>query len=371
MTTPLLTAVPAYVSRPVSWRHLGWVAWRRYRTALLGTAALLLLAALYLVVSGLGIRAGYAAVESCLPKGSADCRFAYQNFHNTYAQPGPFGAVLLFVPGIVGAFAGAPLLARELETGTFRYVWTQGVGRTRWLLGMLVPGALGVAAATAALGALVAWQQQPLIDSGIQQTLHASTFPLTGIAAAGWGLAAYSVGALAGLLIRRAIAAVAATLAVWTGFQFLAADFRPNYQTPIATSRLQLAASDLPITQWWTHHGTSSVRRSSARSCDPSECSPATVEATTRSAPAAAPPTHAIPAAARIRAVDELPAGQSLLDLPEHRVRLAAPRLTAPPRNDHLARAPAPRMIALSSRPDQLCRAERPPGAAGATPLEQ
>ncbi len=42
---------------------------------------------------------------------------------------------------------------------------------------MLVPGALGVAVATAALGALVAWEQQPLVDSGIQQTLHASPFP--------------------------------------------------------------------------------------------------------------------------------------------------------------------------------------------------
>ena len=30
-------------------------------------------------------------------------------------------------------FWGAPLLAREFETGTFRLAWTQSVTRTRWL----------------------------------------------------------------------------------------------------------------------------------------------------------------------------------------------------------------------------------------------
>jgi hypothetical protein len=34
-------------------------------------------------------------------------------------------------PALIGAFAGAPVLARELETGTFRYTWTQGFGGWR------------------------------------------------------------------------------------------------------------------------------------------------------------------------------------------------------------------------------------------------
>ncbi len=28
------------------------------------------------------------------------------------------------IPVLIGAFAGAPVLARELETGTYRYAWT-------------------------------------------------------------------------------------------------------------------------------------------------------------------------------------------------------------------------------------------------------
>ena len=41
--------------------------------------------------------------------------------------------LLLVVPAIIGIFWGAPLVARELETGTYRLAWTQSVTRTRWL----------------------------------------------------------------------------------------------------------------------------------------------------------------------------------------------------------------------------------------------
>ena len=36
------------------------------------------------------------------------------------------------------AHGNAAVLARELETGTFRYAWTQGFGRRRWALAKLV-----------------------------------------------------------------------------------------------------------------------------------------------------------------------------------------------------------------------------------------
>jgi len=51
------------------------------------------------------------------------------------------GLVVLVVPALIGVFWGAPLIARELETGTFRLAWTQSVTRTRWLavkLGVVV-----------------------------------------------------------------------------------------------------------------------------------------------------------------------------------------------------------------------------------------
>src|ERR1035437_8616701 len=44
------------------------------------------------------------------------------------------GFLVIVIPGIIGVFWGAPLVARELEAGTFRLAWTQSVTRTRWLV---------------------------------------------------------------------------------------------------------------------------------------------------------------------------------------------------------------------------------------------
>lgn len=39
--------------------------------------------------------------------------------------------VVLAVPAVIGMFWGAPLISRELETGTHYLAWNQGVTRTR------------------------------------------------------------------------------------------------------------------------------------------------------------------------------------------------------------------------------------------------
>ncbi|GAA5082977.1 hypothetical protein HNP84_010058 [Thermocatellispora tengchongensis] len=62
-----------------------------------------------------------------------------------------------FLAGAVCLVWGAPLIAREFETGTYRLAWTQSVTRGRWLAAVLAVAALGALAATAALAALLAW----------------------------------------------------------------------------------------------------------------------------------------------------------------------------------------------------------------------
>lgn len=255
MTTSVLAPVSTSAQRPVPWRRLLWVAWLRYRTSLAATAALLSVVAVAVLIQGDRMRTAYAALQACTPRSAAQCRFAFMTFHDTYGDAGFAGAIFVWVPALIGAFAGAPLLARELETGTFRFAWTQGVGRMRWLIALLVPGALGVAAVNAAFGALITWFKQPLVDSGIQQRLHGSVFPSTGVAVAGWGLVAFALGVLVGLVVRRVVPALAVTLALWTGLAFLASNLRAHYEAPLATNSLQLATTDLPIEQWWSHGG--------------------------------------------------------------------------------------------------------------------
>jgi hypothetical protein len=255
MTTTALTAAPTAAARPVSWRRLLWVAWVRYRPAVVATTALTALTAAYLLMQGQTMRAAYAAATACTPASSPACRYAVMSFRNTYGDVGLAGTMFVWLPALIGAFAGAPLLARELETGTFRFAWTQGVGRVRWLIALLVPGALGVAAVSAALGRLVTWSKQPLVDAGMLSRLHGSVFPSSGVAVIGWGLVAYALGALIGLLVRRVVPALVLTFATWTGLALLAAGRRGHYLTPLVTGSQQVPGSDLSIEQWWSHGG--------------------------------------------------------------------------------------------------------------------
>ena len=72
-------------------------------------------------------------------------------------------------PPLLGIFWGAPLVARELEAGTHRLVWTQSVTRTRWLAVKL--GVIGLAgmAVTGLVSLMVTWWAHPLDRVQIDQ----------------------------------------------------------------------------------------------------------------------------------------------------------------------------------------------------------
>ena len=55
---------------------------------------------------------------------------------------------ILLAPAVIGLFWGAPLIARELETGTSALAWNQSVTRTRWLAVKLTVGGLTAMAVT-------------------------------------------------------------------------------------------------------------------------------------------------------------------------------------------------------------------------------
>ena len=208
--------------RPLPWRRLAWVTWRQHRVALGGVATLLGVLALWLWIVGLQLHHAYAAAAACHPASSAAC----QNLITTFDSTNVFlkgGFILQPLPALIGAFVGAPVLARELETGTFRFAWTQGFGRWRWALAKLVLLGMAVAAAAEAFSLLLSWYYQPYLATGNQSVfsspspLSPGLFDLRGVAFAGWALAAFAIGALAGMLIRRVVPAIVATLAAYTG----------------------------------------------------------------------------------------------------------------------------------------------------------
>ena len=160
------------------------------------------------------------------------------------------------MPALIGAFVGAPVLARELETGTFRYAWTQGIGRWRWTLAKLVLLAVAVTAAAGAFSVLFSWYNQPFFAAGYAIPFSTRVFDLRGVAFAAWTLAAFAIGVLAGMLIRRVVPAIAATLAAYAGLALATALYlRQHYMTPLLTSKLNLPGSAWIMSQWYTKGG--------------------------------------------------------------------------------------------------------------------
>ena len=248
--------------RPVPWRRMAWVTWRQHRIALAGVAVFLGALAVCLWLAGRQLHHAYAAATACHPASSLACPkmvIAFDGTNGFLAN----GFILQAVPALIGAFAGAPVLARELETGTFRYAWTQGFGRWRWALAKLVLLAAPMAAATGVFSLLLSWYYQPYFAAGNQTVslteltpFSPGLFDLRGIGFAAWTLAAFAIGALAGMGIRRVVPAIVATLAAYVALAFAAGGWlRSAYMTPAVTSNLNVPGTAWILSQWWTKGG--------------------------------------------------------------------------------------------------------------------
>ena len=225
MTALTTLTVPARRRRSqaaaVPWRRMAWVIWRQHRLALAVWSRCSARLAVYLLVTGIQIHHAYAAVAACHPASWVPAG-SDRRLLSTTGRGGGIAALLQAVPALIGAFAGAPVLAREFETGTFRYAWTLGFGRWRWALAKLVPLAVAVAAAAGAFSLLFSWYYGPFFAEGQQTSFAPTVFDLRGVAFAAWTLAAFAIGALAGVLIRRVVPAIAAALAVYAGLALAA-----------------------------------------------------------------------------------------------------------------------------------------------------
>ncbi len=135
---------------------------------------------------------------------------------------------MIAAPGLIGIFWGAPLIGRELETGTSQLAWTQSVTRSRWLAVKLAGVGTASIATAAVVSYLLTWWAGPL-DHINGNRFAAMTFSSRDIVPLAYAAFAFALGTTAGLLLRRTIPAMAVTLAVFAGIQILVPTLiRPN-----------------------------------------------------------------------------------------------------------------------------------------------
>jgi hypothetical protein len=223
--------------------------WLRFRAQAAIACGVLVVVAAILALTGFHMAAVYnAAVAPC--QRYHDCAAVLHAF-----PPAPDRTVwalmddlVVAAPGLIGIFWGAPLVAREFETGTFRLAWTQGISRTRWLAVKLgVVGAVAVIVA-GVLSALVTWWSRPIEQASLLDRIALGSFHAGGIVPVGYAAFGFALGVTAGLLIRRTLPAMAVTLIIFAGVQFAVPVYvRPHLIPPVTTSAPLNVAS---VVEW-------------------------------------------------------------------------------------------------------------------------
>jgi len=229
-----------------------WLAWRQFRAqAMVALGALALIAVVLLLTGPHLVHLYDTTVANCSAHG--DCSAATSALITDGDKVGiVLRVVVEVVPALVGLFWGAPLVARELETGTYRLAWTQ-VTRTRWMAVKI--GLLGLASMAVAgvLSLMVTWWSSPL--DRVRMTPFTS-FDQRGLVPIGYAAFAFVLGVTAGVLIRRILPAMATALGSFVAARLVVAHWgRPNL-----VSRLQITIPDTTIAATGTSAGAPDPR---------------------------------------------------------------------------------------------------------------
>ncbi|WP_290050134.1 ABC transporter permease [Amycolatopsis solani] len=269
-----------------------WLTWRRHRKPALFAVAVLGLLAAVMVPTGLAMRAkfgdfGLGTCREALGTASmitqteavARCESLGHQFQREFGNLQFVAVLFVVLPALVGVFFGAPLVAREVEQGTHRLVWTQGVSRVRWALTTFgMTGAITAVLATGyALG--VSWWFEPLVTASTGR-LAFLAFDVQGIVPVAYTLFALALGIFAGTYWRRVVPAMALALAgyavVRIAVEVLA---RPGYLpaqvrtfSPTGTQTPNPASGDWILTQNVRVDGQVVLPKAQLGPCPPGQC---------------------------------------------------------------------------------------------------
>ncbi|HEY8824281.1 MAG TPA: hypothetical protein VIP07_05275 [Candidatus Limnocylindria bacterium] len=222
-----------------------WLAWRQHRIMLIG----LMVVASVLAIA-IALAAAFAArtrielgVDTCVPlfNTNRNCVDLADEWSRRVGSLRYLGFALYLVPALVGSYVGGPLLARELERGTHRLAWTQGIGRIRWAATILEV----VLAVTLAAGVVLAFgggQSWPLL--GVSTFRPFDIFDLEGPALVSYMIFGLAIGAFVGAWRRRILSGMFYGLVVFALVRGLViTELRPNYEPP----RSELIEPTLPL----------------------------------------------------------------------------------------------------------------------------
>jgi hypothetical protein len=201
------------------------VSFRLQRSTLLALALAVLAFTVVMIVTGLRVRSGAAGLarHHCTASSQSAICGTLSSYLNPGSSLGPDKLILL--PAIMGVFAGAPVFAREYESGTAKFALTQGVVRARWVLGRVALPAAVAAVLGGWLGLVAEWWAGPFARPAYNTPglwWGGPLFGVSPVSLAAWAVLGVAVGACAGMVLRRTLPAMAAAAAMLGGLTVLA-----------------------------------------------------------------------------------------------------------------------------------------------------
>lgn len=206
------------------WSRVATVTWLTYRGPLLGLGLVFIALAAVIVIPALAVNSDYARyiVRGCGHASTFSCQKLLGVLDRSHTWANVVGLLLLVFPLVASVFVGAPLVARGIESGTFRFMWTQGIGRTRTELGRVAVVAAVAAFASCVLGLLMGWYVHPLEHLHTLSPWDGRLFNVTVVTLPAWTLFTLAVGVVLGMLIHRIVPAMAMTALLCGGILLFA-----------------------------------------------------------------------------------------------------------------------------------------------------
>lgn len=209
------------------------ITWLQFRLQAMIAVAAVGIVSISLAVTGPHLAHLYDSnIANCAAQNDCDSAKSAFLLNDQFLQS-MLNPIVLLIPALIGIFWGAPLVAREVETGTYRLAWTQSVSRRRWLLVKL--GVMGLASMVVAglFSLMVTWWSSPF-DTINQNRFTPLIFGVRGIAPIGYAAFAFALGITIGVLIPRLLPAMALTLVIFVGVRLVVMLWvRPAFVAPL------------------------------------------------------------------------------------------------------------------------------------------
>lgn len=213
-----------------------WLTWRQHRLEGLVTVGVVAVIGAFLLVTGREMATSYQqlGLSHCLGQTApgSPCPDLIMAFGSRYGLLLFFDNMLIFLPLLLGALVGAPLIAREVEQRTHLLVWTQSITRQRWLTVKLALILSAGVVVSGALLALLIWWYQPWAK--LNGAFGSSAYDTSGPVWIAATLLALALGTLAGALTRRVVAAIFLTIVLFVAIRAPVENlWRPHFEAPI------------------------------------------------------------------------------------------------------------------------------------------